>query len=344
MATSRRVGNYATSANAVIRNSDAIFDAAMSGKPDFTKISKEAIKGRSLERRAATKAEADVASAGLKAFTDTNLTRMREDTKKEIADIKRPAKRMAGAVAGLGAIAGGYVMMEGNKKDKADREELRGMRDAMSAKADLYDQQRDARETARIESYRSDLKPNNSTDISVDSTGSASQINTDKASLVPAVPPSESSAKSSSTGPQAKASPSPGFQGFVDMASQAGAKYPQLVAAQWALESGWGKSPSGTNNYFGIKAAAGESSTSKQTWEVYGGKEVTTSANFKNYASPQGSVNDLVGKWHKDYKSYKGVNNASDAFTAADMLRQQGYATDPAYSEKLKKIMRDQGY
>ena len=69
MATSRRVGNYASSANAVIRNSDAIFDAAMSGKPDFTKISKEAIKGRSLERRAVTKAEADVASAGLKAFT-----------------------------------------------------------------------------------------------------------------------------------------------------------------------------------------------------------------------------------------------------------------------------------
>ena len=34
-----------------------IFDAAMSGKPDFTKISQEAIKGRSLERRAVTKAE-----------------------------------------------------------------------------------------------------------------------------------------------------------------------------------------------------------------------------------------------------------------------------------------------
>ena len=62
----------------------------------------------------------------LKLLLDTNLTRMREDTKKEIADIKRPAKRMAGAVAGLGAIAGGYVMMEGNKKDKAERAELRG--------------------------------------------------------------------------------------------------------------------------------------------------------------------------------------------------------------------------
>ena len=38
MATSRRVGNYSTSAKAVVRASDQIFDAAMSGKPDFTKI------------------------------------------------------------------------------------------------------------------------------------------------------------------------------------------------------------------------------------------------------------------------------------------------------------------
>ena len=147
MATSRRVGNYATSANAVIRNSDAIFDAAMSGKPDFTKISKEAIKGRSLERRAVTKAEADVASAGLKAFTDVNLTRMREDTKKDVADILRPAKRMAGIVGGLGAIAGGYVMMEGNKKDKAEREAFKAEQNAVFAKqsqmqSDFQTQQR----------------------------------------------------------------------------------------------------------------------------------------------------------------------------------------------------------
>ena len=148
MATSRRVGNYASSANAVIRNSDAIFDAAMSGKPDFTKISKEAIKGRSLERRAVTKAEADVASAGLEAFTRTNLTRMREDTKKEIADIKRPAKRMAGVVGGLGAIAGGYVMMEGNKKDKAERAELKTYRDEIEAKQDLRDAERQKRTDA----------------------------------------------------------------------------------------------------------------------------------------------------------------------------------------------------
>lgn len=153
MATSRRTGNYSTSAKAVTRASDQIFDAAMSGKPDFTAISKEAIKGRSAERRAVTKAEADVASAGLEAFTKTNLTRMREDTKKEIADIKRPAKRMAGIVGGLGAIAGGYVMMEGNKKDKAERAELRGMRDAMTAKRDAADEASEARRTSFMNDF-----------------------------------------------------------------------------------------------------------------------------------------------------------------------------------------------
>ena len=157
MATSRRVGNYSTSAKAVVQNSDAIFSAAMDSKPDFTKISKEALKGRSLERRAVTKAEADVASAGLAAFTKTNLTRMEEDTKKEIADIKRPAKRMAGAVAGLGAIAGGYVMMEGNKRDKAERDELRAYRDELDAKQDL----RDAAQDQRNQEYMDYLKNRN---------------------------------------------------------------------------------------------------------------------------------------------------------------------------------------
>ena len=335
MATSKRVGNYAQSANAVIRNSDAIFDAAMSGKPDFTSISKEAIKGRSLQRRAVTKAEADVASAGLQAFTDVNLTRMKEDTKKEIADIMRPAKRMAGVVGGLGAIAGGYVMMEGNKKDKADREELRGLRAQMDAKSETRFQEQEARSKAQIEKIKATMGLSGSGDSAVTGTGTVDQVSTAK--------PSNSSTNVS-TGPKPKAAPSSGFQGFVDMAKSAGAKYPQLVAAQWALESGWGKTPSGKNNFFGIKAGAGEQGTSKNTWEVYGGKEVNTSARFKDFESPQGSVNELVSRWHKDYKNYSGVNNAPDAFSAADMLTTEGYATDPKYAEKLKKIMRDQGY
>ena len=144
MATSRRVGNYATSANAVARSSDQIFNAAMSAKPDFTKISKEAIKGRSLERRAVTEAEGNVAQAGLEAFTKAKRTQNAADTAKEINDIKRPARRMAGVVAGLGAISGAALMHKNMKDDKADRDAYRAERDANDAKiAELFKTQQE---------------------------------------------------------------------------------------------------------------------------------------------------------------------------------------------------------
>ena len=125
MATSRRVGNYSTSAKAVVRASDQIFDAAMSGKPDFTKISETAMKGRSLLRRTAAKAEAKVASAGLDAFDRVNRTQMDVDTKKKVADIKRGARRMAGVVGGLGSIMGAVALNKSNKE--VFKEKIGGM-------------------------------------------------------------------------------------------------------------------------------------------------------------------------------------------------------------------------
>ena len=84
MATSRRVGNYAQSANAVVRASDKIFNAAMAAKPDFTAISKEAIKGRSLERRAAMEAEGRVVQAGINAQAKVKGTQIAIDAKKDV--------------------------------------------------------------------------------------------------------------------------------------------------------------------------------------------------------------------------------------------------------------------
>ena len=123
MATSRRVGNYSTSAKAVVRASDQIFDAAMSGKPDFTKISKEAIKGRSMERRAVTKAEGEVASAGLEAFNKTKYAKTRAETAEKVESIKNPARRFAGVVGALGTLSGAYVLGQSSKKDKAAHDE-----------------------------------------------------------------------------------------------------------------------------------------------------------------------------------------------------------------------------
>ena len=59
--------------------------------------------------------------------------------------------------------------------------------------------------------------------------------------------------------------------GVLAAARVAGAKFPQVVAAQWALESGWGKYISGKNNFFGIKGHPG---TVKHTWEVFDGHRV----------------------------------------------------------------------
>lgn len=118
-------------------------------------------------------------------------------------------------------------------------------------------------------------------------------------------------------------------------AEQAGAKWPALVVAQFTLESGHGLHVSGKNNFFGLKG----SGTVKTTTEYYDGKEVKIEDSFIDFESPQACVNYLVERWYKDFKGYKGVNNARTAEEAAQMLVSEGYATDPWYAQKLLKIM-----
>ncbi|MFZ9342013.1 MAG: glucosaminidase domain-containing protein [Candidatus Nanopelagicaceae bacterium] len=122
---------------------------------------------------------------------------------------------------------------------------------------------------------------------------------------------------------------------IAELAKKAGAKYPELVAAQWACESGWGLHTSGKNNFFGIKGTG----TKHKTQEWDGAKFITIVDEFKDYSSPEECVTDLVDKWYKDYKDYKGVNNAPTREAAAKELVKQGYATDPQYAEKLIKLM-----
>ena len=132
------------------------------------------------------------------------------------------------------------------------------------------------------------------------------------------------------------------WEGVYAAAKRAGAKFPECVAAQWALESGWGEHTSGQNNFFGVKATGGESYSSCTTWEVYDGKRVEIVAKFKDYESIQECIDYLVTKWYLDLKGYKGVNRAKTAEECAELLRAENYATDPQYSQKLIAIMRDQ--
>jgi hypothetical protein len=126
------------------------------------------------------------------------------------------------------------------------------------------------------------------------------------------------------------------WEGVSLHAKRVGAKFPELVAAQWALESGFGKHLSGKHNYFGLKGAG----SSRETKEFYDGQWVTIKADFIDFPSLAACIEYLVTRWHKDYKQFKGVNNAPDRYTAARMLKDQGYATDPTYPAKLNKLMK----
>ena len=126
------------------------------------------------------------------------------------------------------------------------------------------------------------------------------------------------------------------WAGISSHARRVGARFPELVAAQWCLESGFGRHFSGKNNIFGLKGSGSTVSTK----EFYDGQWVTIKAGFIDFPSLAACVEYLVTRWYKDYKQFKGINNAPNRYAAARMLKEQGYATDPTYPAKLSKLMK----
>lgn len=124
---------------------------------------------------------------------------------------------------------------------------------------------------------------------------------------------------------------------LVKIAKKAGAKFPEVVAAQWALESGYGKFTSGTNNFFGLK---GKGSTAG-TKEFINNKWIEIKDDFMDFPDLESCVQYLVDRWYKDYNTYKGVNRASNRNECAQLLVTEQYATDPEYAKKLINIMNE---
>ena len=81
------------------------------------------------------------------------------------------------------------------------------------------------------------------------------------------------------------------WDGIYNCAEKAGAKFPECVAAQWALESDWGQHTSGQNNYFGIKGKG----TIKTTWEDYGNGPVVIKDEFKAVIRMSREAYDVLG-------------------------------------------------
>lgn len=130
-------------------------------------------------------------------------------------------------------------------------------------------------------------------------------------------------------------------------ASQASGVPAQLIMAQAALESGWGRreirAEDGTPSYnlFGIKADKSWKGPVAETTttEYVNGVAQKTRATFRAYGSYDEAFIDYA-KFLVTNPRYTNVLSTQDPAAAAHGLQRAGYATDPEYGGKLVRIMK----
>lgn len=122
---------------------------------------------------------------------------------------------------------------------------------------------------------------------------------------------------------------------------------PEALLAQAALETGWGRSviaqPDGTSSYnlFGIKAAGNWNGkqASVPTLEYAGGVPVRSRASFRVYDSYAESFQDYVQLVRDNPRYRDALRQAGDPGAYLNALQSAGYATDPAYANKIVGIL-----
>lgn len=109
-----------------------------------------------------------------------------------------------------------------------------------------------------------------------------------------------------------------------NLAKEAGDKFPEITASQWALESAWGTKMTGDNNPFG-QTTKGEGKTIATPRDPDGG-----SKKFKNYDSLKEAITDHVKRWNPKYKDAKTVEEAVKNIqnNGGKGRYAQGFATD----------------
>jgi len=122
--------------------------------------------------------------------------------------------------------------------------------------------------------------------------------------------------------------------------------FPSVRLAQNILETGCKLHP--WNNLGGIKVGSGKPNewwrgkvVNKGTWEVYDGRRVDIVAAFRAYDS----VYDFYRDQDRLFSTarYTRVRKAKTPEEQAQALQACGYATDPAYAEKLIGLIRKHG-
>ena len=120
-----------------------------------------------------------------------------------------------------------------------------------------------------------------------------------------------------------------------------------FMVSQAALETGWGRKEilhadgSTSFNLFGIKAGPNWKGPVAEVWttEYVNGQPQRVKAQFRAYSSYEESFADYA-RLLQDSPRYAGVMRArGDASAFAANLQKAGYATDPAYADKLGRVI-----
>lgn len=134
---------------------------------------------------------------------------------------------------------------------------------------------------------------------------------------------------------------------YAEKAAQRLGVDPKALLAQAALETGWGKAvirhPDGnsSHNLFNIKADSrwqGER-VAKQTLEYRQGIASKEVAHFRSYGSLEESFHDYAAFLQNSPRYAEALQQGKEADRYVEALQDAGYATDPAYAQKIKRIM-----
>ncbi|MBV8248296.1 MAG: flagellar assembly peptidoglycan hydrolase FlgJ [Comamonas sp.] len=120
------------------------------------------------------------------------------------------------------------------------------------------------------------------------------------------------------------------------------------MLGQAGHETGWGKSEirnkDGSNsfNLFGIKAGAGWTGKVAEvtTTEYINGESRKVTAKFRAYDSYEESFRDYARLISSSPRYEKAMGQTGSAQAYASELQKAGYATDPAYAQKLSRAIQ----
>ncbi len=125
---------------------------------------------------------------------------------------------------------------------------------------------------------------------------------------------------------------------------------PEVLLAQAALETGWGRRmitrPDGSPSYnlFGIKADGrwDGDRVSAMTLEYEDGIASRRSESFRAYASYAESFTDYVNFLQAGPRYQDALTHGGDRQRFIDGLHRAGYATDPEYANKINRILNNE--